>query len=167
MLTITSVDVAFNETYSQYRDPSSDKSKKKRSKSKVHQKKLFGRNKTKKLKKNQDPFATKQPKKKKKSKKDPFASKGKGKGKIKEKDAFTSKPKKKKYHQKYKKKSKGKRKSSKGSGKKQRKVFILKNSRKRNIKEKDSFLSKPNKSKPKSPSEQPNLFHKGVNPAKG
>jgi hypothetical protein len=118
MSTTTAVDVIFNSHYCQYKDPSSDKSKKKRGKKKTEKKKLFGRNKTKRLKKNQDPFVTKTQKKPKSSNKDPFKGRGKSKGKIKEKDAFVTKSKKKKYHQKYKKVSKGKRKSNKGSGKK-------------------------------------------------
>lgn len=98
MFTITSVDAVFNETYSQYRDPSSDKSKKRRSKKhKAGKKKLFGRNKSKKLKKDQDPFVTKTSKKNRNPYKDSFKSGKRRKKKIKEKDAFVTKSKNKKY----------------------------------------------------------------------
>lgn len=113
MFTITSVDTVFNETHAQYRDPSSDKSKKKRSKKhKVGKKKLFGRNKSKKLKKDQDPFVTKASKKSSNPYKDSFKSGKRRKKKIKEKDAFVSKGKNKKYQphtKKVKSKKKGKK----------------------------------------------------------
>jgi len=113
------VDVVFNETFSQYRDPSTDKSKRKRTKKhKVGKKKLFGRNKSKRLKKDQDPFVTKTSKKNSNPYKDSFKSGKRRKKKIKEKDALVSKGKSKNKYQPHTKKIKTKKKGKKANGKK-------------------------------------------------
>jgi hypothetical protein len=106
------VDIYVNDTYGQYRDPSSEKHQKRRKKKNVGKKQLFGRNKTKKLVSTQDPFVTKSKKTRKGNIKEPLFMKGQGKGKIKEKDAFVIKQKNKSYSR----RGKGKRKKDKKNG---------------------------------------------------